>query len=97
MQHNVMMEDDLSGMVDFLQKLAGEGRAEKINSYELCVCEGNFSITATNANFGTENQAFFDMQRWENGKVAEHWDVIAPMPAPEEWKNNWGKFNFFHP
>ena len=70
---------------------------KKINSYELCVCEGNFSITATNANFGTENQAFFDMQRWENGKVAEHWDVIAPMPAPEEWKNNWGKFNFFHP
>ncbi|CAN5189532.1 nuclear transport factor 2 family protein [soil metagenome] len=94
-QHNVVMGNDLSGMGAFLQKLADEGRTEKINSYELCVCEGNFSVTATHANFGPESMAFFDMQRWENGKVVEHWDVVAPLPSPTDWKNSWGKFNFF--
>lgn len=95
LQHNMMMENDLAGMGSFLQGLDNAGRHETINAYELCVCEGNFSITATNANFGTEIWAFFDIQRWENGKVAEHWDVIEPMQAPEDWKNNFGKFNFF--
>jgi predicted SnoaL-like aldol condensation-catalyzing enzyme len=25
--------------------------------------------------------AFYDLFRVENGKIAEHWDVIEPIPA----------------
>lgn len=95
-QHNVAMENDLSGMGAYLGKLAAQGKAEKINSLELLVCQGNFSFTATDAHYGDEHMAFFDIQRWENGMCVEHWDVVAPMPKPEAWKNNWGKYNFFN-
>jgi predicted SnoaL-like aldol condensation-catalyzing enzyme len=30
--------------------------------------------------------------RVENGKIAEHWDVIEQIAAKESWENNNGKF-----
>jgi predicted SnoaL-like aldol condensation-catalyzing enzyme len=28
----------------------------------------------------------------ENGKIAEHWDVMETIAAPETWQNHNGKF-----
>ncbi|MBZ2165491.1 ester cyclase [Methanobacterium spitsbergense] len=36
--------------------------------------------------------SFFDLFRIENGKFAEHWDVIEPIKTQGEWKNQNGKF-----
>lgn len=36
--------------------------------------------------------AVYDLFRVENGKVAEHWDVVQEVPAKTEWKNTNGKF-----
>ena len=30
--------------------------------------------------------------RVEDGKIAEHWDVMAEIPPREAWKNDNGKF-----
>jgi len=32
-----------------------------------------------------------DIFCFENGKIAEHWDVIEPIAPKETWKNNTGK------
>ena len=34
----------------------------------------------------------FDIFRFENGKIAEHWDTVETIPARSEWKNQNGEF-----
>ena len=43
---------------------------------------------------GWRHTSFYDLFRVENGKIAEHWDVIGPIPPKEQWKNQTGKFGF---
>jgi predicted SnoaL-like aldol condensation-catalyzing enzyme len=34
----------------------------------------------------------FDVFRFENGKIVEHWDVIEEIPSKDKWANTNGKF-----
>jgi predicted SnoaL-like aldol condensation-catalyzing enzyme len=43
---------------------------------------------------GGRHSAFYDLFRVDGGKIAEHWDVIEPIPDPRDWKNGNGKFGF---
>jgi hypothetical protein len=45
---------------------------------------------ASEGTFGGKPTAFFDLFRVDNGKVAEHWDVMADIPAKMAHGN--GKF-----
>jgi predicted SnoaL-like aldol condensation-catalyzing enzyme len=36
--------------------------------------------------------AFYDLFRVENGKIAEHWDVLETIPPETSWQNQNGKF-----
>jgi predicted SnoaL-like aldol condensation-catalyzing enzyme len=45
------------------------------------VAEGNFVFAASEGTFGGKPSAFFDLFRVDNGKIAEHWDVMADIPA----------------
>lgn len=56
--------------------------------------EGNFVLTISEGTFGGKHVSFYDLFRVENGKIAEHWDVVEPILPKEEWKNNNGKFGF---
>ena len=54
----------------------------------LCVSEGKFGVAPG------EHVAFYDIFRFENGKIVEHWDNIQTIPADGEWANPNGKFGF---
>ena len=42
---------------------------------------------------GDENHvSFYDLFRVADGKIAEHWDTVDPVPPRSEWVNNNGKF-----
>ena len=36
--------------------------------------------------------SFYDLFRVENGKIAEHWDVMETIADKKDWKNQNGKF-----
>lgn len=40
----------------------------------------------------TENFGLKIGFRVENGKIAEHWDVMEPLMEKEKWANTNGKF-----
>ena len=91
-QHNPQIQDQLSGLGATLETLAKQGIFLKYNKIHKVLGEGNFVLVVNEGHFGKDYNAFYDLFRVENRKIAEHWDVIEPIPAKENWKNNNGKF-----
>ena len=48
-----------------------------------------FWLTATTVWLSARD---YDMFRVEDGKIAEHWDVMEPLAAEDTWQNRNGKF-----
>lgn len=91
-QHNPQIPDQLSGLGTALGELAKQGIFLKYDKIHRVLGEGNFVLVVSEGHFGKDHNAFYDLFRVENGKIAEHWDVIEKMTPKENWKNNNGKF-----
>lgn len=91
-QHNPNIPDQLSGLGTALEALGKQGIFLKYDKIHRVLGEGNFVLVVSEGHFGKDYNAFYDLFRVENGKIAEHWDVIEPIPTKENWKNNNGKF-----
>lgn len=93
LQHNSAVADGLDGLSAALKYFAENGMVMEYHKIHKVLGEGNFVLTMSEGKFGKgEHVAFYDLFRLENGQVVEHWDVIEPIPAQSEWKNNNGKF-----
>jgi predicted SnoaL-like aldol condensation-catalyzing enzyme len=93
-QHNPLIPDQLSGLGKALGEMARQGITLKYDSIHQVLGEGNFVLVVSEGHLGGKHSSFYDLFRVENGKIAEHWDVIEPIAPQVEWKNNNGKFNF---
>lgn len=91
-QHNPLIADQLSGLGKAIGAWAAQGITMKYDTIHQLLGEGNFVLAVSEGHLGGIRQAFYDLFRVENGKIAEHWDVIEAIPAKEEWKNQNGKF-----
>ena len=49
-------------------------------------------LAVSEGTFGGAPTSYYDLWRVENGKIAEHWDVMETIAAPETWQNQNGKF-----
>jgi predicted SnoaL-like aldol condensation-catalyzing enzyme len=55
--------------------------------------EGNFVLSISEGTAKGVHSVFYDLLRFENGKVTEHWDVIQAIPT-EGLANDNGMFGF---
>jgi predicted SnoaL-like aldol condensation-catalyzing enzyme len=91
-QHNPNIADQLSGLGKALGEWAKQGITMKYDTIHKVLGEGNFVLVVSEGNLAGNHTSFYDLFRVENGKIAEHWDVIEPIAAKESWKNTNGKF-----
>jgi predicted SnoaL-like aldol condensation-catalyzing enzyme len=91
-QHNPAIPDRLSGLGATLEAWTKQGIVMKYNAIHRVLGEGNFVLVVSEGYLAGKHSAFYDLFRVENGKIAEHWDVIEEIPAKENWKNANGKF-----
>lgn len=91
-QHNPMIGDQLSGLGKALEAWAKQGITMKYDTIHKVLGEGNFVLVVSEGQLAGKHTSFYDLFRVENGKIAEHWDVIETIAAKETWKNNNGKF-----
>lgn len=91
-QHNAQIGDGLSGLGQALEAMAAQGIVMKYDKVHRVLGEGNFILTMSEGSFGGQATSFYDLFRVENGKIAEHWDVIETIALKESWKHNNGKF-----
>ncbi|MFZ4260441.1 nuclear transport factor 2 family protein [Sphingobacterium sp. HJSM2_6] len=91
-QHNPQIGDKVSGLRTALVKSAENGLTIKYENIHRVLGEGNFVLVISEGYIGKDHTSFYDLFRVEDGKIAEHWDVLEKIPAKESWKNENGKF-----
>lgn len=90
MQHNPNLADGLDGLIQGTQAWAKAGNVITRFEPQITIAEGNFVFVASDATVSGKPWAFFDLWRVEQGKIVEHWDVVAPTPETMVHEN--GKF-----
>jgi predicted SnoaL-like aldol condensation-catalyzing enzyme len=91
-QHNPRVADGLTGLVAGLQALAEQRLAVKYERVHKLLGEGSFVLVVSEGNFGQQSTSYYDLYRIQDGKIAEHWDTLEPIPPHADWKNANGKF-----
>lgn len=79
LQHNPMVPDGLSGLGKAIQEMAKQGLVMRYTKVHKILGEGNFVLSASEGFLGEKATTYYDLFRIENGKIAEHWDVIEPL------------------
>jgi predicted SnoaL-like aldol condensation-catalyzing enzyme len=80
LQHNPEAADGLDGFGAAAAKWAGEGKNLVYKTVHQVVAEGDLVLLQSEGEFG-EPVAYWDLFRVQDGRIVEHWDVIAPIPA----------------
>ena len=80
-QHNPMAADGpegLRGFIEYLKKNYPQSKSE----IKRVMVDGDFVILRVHAvrRPGDRGSAIVDIFRVDHGKIAEHWDVIQPVP-----------------
>jgi predicted SnoaL-like aldol condensation-catalyzing enzyme len=96
-QHNPFFGDGLAPVMEAFQGMENEsdeqsGDGESNGEIQMVLGEGNFVLVVNETTFMGEHTAVYDLYRVQDGKIAEHWDIIQVIPPQEEWENENGKF-----
>lgn len=91
-QHNPYLGDGLAEMVDGLKTMKAQGIVLKYNKIHKVLGEGNFVLVVSEGYVGNKHTSFYDLFRVENGKIAEHWDVIELILPKAKHQHTNGKF-----
>lgn len=91
-QHNTGIADGLSGLGAALSALAKQGIQMIYNKTYMVLADGNYGLAVSEGTFGGAPTSYYDLFRVENGKIAEHWDVMETIAEKAAWQNQNGKF-----
>lgn len=91
-QHNTGIADGLSGLGGALAALAKQGVEMIYDKTHMILAQGNYVLAVSEGTFGGAPTSYYDLWRVENGKIAEHWDVMETIAAQDAWQNQNGKF-----
>lgn len=91
-QHNTGIADGLSGLGAALEALGKQGIAMIYNTVHQVLAQGNYVLAVSEGTFGGAATSYYDLWRVENGKIAEHWDIMETIAVKDAWANENGKF-----
>ena len=91
-QHNSGIADGVSGLNAALGALAEQGISMVYDEVHMVLAQGNFVLAVSEGTFGGAPTSYYDLWRVENGKIAEHWDVMETIADQSTWQNQNGKF-----
>ncbi|MDE5562870.1 MAG: nuclear transport factor 2 family protein [Clostridiales bacterium] len=92
LQHNTGIADGLSGLGAALEALGKAGIAMIYDKVHQVLAQGDMVLAVSEGTFGGKPTSYYDLWRVENGKIAEHWDVMETIADKSTWANNNGKF-----
>jgi predicted SnoaL-like aldol condensation-catalyzing enzyme len=75
-QHNPHLADGIYGLLSGLKAMTEAGGSILYERVHRVLGEGNFVLVVSEGSLSGELTAFYDLFRIENGKLAEHWDIV---------------------
>lgn len=91
-QHNTAIADGVSGLSEALAALAEAGIEMIYDEVHMVLAQGNFVLAVSEGTYGGAPTSYYDLWRVEDGKIAEHWDVMETIADQSTWQNENGKF-----
>lgn len=91
-QHNTAIADGVSGLSEALAALAEAGIEMIYDETHMILAQGNYVLAVSEGTYGGARTSYYDLWRVENGKIAEHWDVMETIADESTWQNQNGKF-----
>ncbi|WP_068780439.1 nuclear transport factor 2 family protein [Paenibacillus sp. GM2] len=91
-QHSPHIADGLSGLHAALHALREKNIEFQYTHVHQVIGQGDFVLTVSEGLFDGQYTAFYDLFRVEDGKIAEHWDVIEAILPAEKRKNSNSRF-----
>ena len=91
-QHSTGIGDGIAGMRSWLVQQAALGSPVRYSKLHFSLAEGNFVLTASEGSVGDRPSALYDLFRFENGLIVEHWRTVDEIFGPEAPHNEHGKF-----
>lgn len=86
-QHNPQLADGRKVWLDSI--LDGSTRYQTLHRV---LAQGNFCLCVSEGYLDDNHTAFYDLVRFEDETIVEHWDTRETVAPKETWKNNNGKF-----
>lgn len=78
-QHNPEAADGLAGFGAAAAAWAQQGKNLVYTTIHRVIAEGDFVLVVSEGEFGVP-VAYWDLFRVADGRIVEHWDVVAPIP-----------------
>ena len=92
-EHNPALVDGLPSLRQGLEAMGSDGTPMvRYTKRHRVLAEGNFVLSVCEGYRDGVHTAFYDLYRFEDGLIVEHWDTTEAVPPPSEWKNDNGKF-----
>ncbi|CUJ66804.1 MULTISPECIES: nuclear transport factor 2 family protein [Achromobacter] len=91
-QHSPDIADGTTAVIDFLNQLRKDGQELKYSRTHRSVAEGDFVLTHSEGSIAGTRHAYFELWRVQDGKVAELWDAIMPVPDDRQAAHAHGIF-----
>ncbi|MCR4855974.1 MAG: nuclear transport factor 2 family protein [Erysipelotrichaceae bacterium] len=91
-QHNTGIADGLSSLGAALGDLAKKGIYMIYDNTHQILAQGDYVLAVSEGTFGGVPTSYYDLWRIEDGKIAEHWDVMETIAEEDTWANQNGKF-----
>jgi len=85
-QHNPTIADGPQGVKALVQMLLSQGVSKQKINFKHIVSENDIVFLHSRYEMAGKEWRFIDIYRIKNGKLAEHWDAMMPMP--DEPANN---------
>ncbi len=91
-QHSPGLADGIEAFRSALTATMNGGRQIQYFEVHRVLAEGSFVLSMCEGNKDGIHSSFYDLFRFQDGMIVEHWDTIEAIAPRNEWKNENGKF-----